>query len=340
MTSPPRPRVRIGLAGVGAISQVVHLPIMVERDDVEIAALSDTDELKAGAIGSRFGVERIVDDRELCEGDGIDGVVVCAPSHRHEELAAMALRAGKHVLVERPLALSASGVASLAQVARESTGKVVVGMAHRFRPDVFALRAFVAGGELGEVSAVHAAWLNRKIRHVRTTWRQHHAEAGGGALMDLGVQALDLMLWTLGYPAVTRVNARIYGDEYEVEEEAHLDAVTESGTTLGLAASWRYHGSGDVHDLRVLGAEGAAHLPPLSVFKQLGGRPLEVTPKQPTPRGGEDLFTNAYRRQIDHFLRVVGGEAEAPFPKEQMALMNLIEAAYRSAREGREVQLP
>lgn len=335
-----RDRVRVGLAGAGAIAQVVHLPILAERDDVDVVAIADTDELKAKTIGGRFEVPRIVDDRDLCSVDDIDGVLICTPSFRHEEMALAALAAGKHVLVERPLSLSAEGARRVVKAAADSEGKVVMGLAHRFRPDVSALRAFIAGGELGDLSAIEASWLNRKVRQVRTTWRQLADQAGGGALMDLGVQALDLVLWLLGYPSVRSVRARLYGDEFEVEEEALLDAETDDGVTIRLAASWRFHGPADIHSVRVLGSEGGATLPPLSVYKQLGGRPLDVTPRQPIPRGGEDLFTNAYRRQIDHFIRVMTGEAEAPLPEGQIALMGLIEAAYRSAEEGREVQLP
>ncbi|MGI9629066.1 MAG: Gfo/Idh/MocA family protein [Longimicrobiales bacterium] len=340
MTKKEGARVRIAVAGAGAISQLVHLPILSERRDVEVVALSDRDDLKAGAIGQRFGVGSILTDEEITEREDIDGVVVCAPTHRHEDLAIRALTAGKQVLVERPMALTAQGVTNILDAAKAAGTHVVADMAHRYRPDVSALRAFRAGGELGTISAVHGSWLNRKVRHVRTTWRQRREQAGGGALIDLGVQALDLILWVLGYPEIESVNARIYGDDPEVEEEAHLDATTVDGTTIGLSTSWRYFGPDDVHDIRILGSEGAAQLPPLSVYKQLGGRPMDVTPRQPIPRGGEDLFTNAYRRQIDHFIRVVGGEAEATPPTDQVALMALLEAAYASARGTREGRGP
>ena len=101
---------RLGLAGAGAISQVVHLPILSERRDVTIAAIADTDRMKASTIGTRFGVDRILGDDELCAADDIDGILICAPSYRHEELAIQALESGKYVLVERPLALTPDGV--------------------------------------------------------------------------------------------------------------------------------------------------------------------------------------------------------------------------------------
>ena len=124
-----------------------------------------------------------------------------------------------------------------------------------------------------------------------------------------------------------------------MEEEAHLYAVTDDGVGIALAASWRFHGSEDCHSLQVLGAEGTARLSPLSIFAEEDGRAVNVTPRLPIPRGGEDAYTSGYRRLLDHFVRVTAGEAPPDPPSEQAVLMDLIEGAYESAREGREVTL-
>lgn len=339
MTTPNRGPVRLGIAGAGAISQLVHLPILVERRDVDVIALTDSDEMKARTIGDRLGVKEILTNDQLVQDERVEGIVICTPTFHHQGLAVAALEAGKHVLIERPAAMDAEEVRRI-QAAAEKAGKeVMVGMAHRYRADVAALRAFIAGGELGTVTAIRGTWLNRKIPKVRTTWRQRPTEAGGGALMDLGTQALDLTLWLLGYPEIARVSASTYGMEFGVETEAHIMAVTRDGATMTLAASWSFLGAEDVHQVRIMGVEGDATLSPLSVHRQVGGRPMDVTPRQPLPRGGEDLFTNSYRRLLDHFVRVVGGRAEAGEFGEQAILMGLIQAAYQSAREGREITL-
>ncbi len=88
-----------------------------------------------------------------------------------------------------------------------------------------------------------------------------------------------------------------------------------------------------------MGDEGSGSLPPLEVYKKVGGRPMEVTPRQPKPRGGENPYTNAYRRLLDDFVRQITGLRDITIPEEQVGLMALIEAAYRSAEEGREVEL-
>lgn len=335
-----REPIRVAVLGTGAISQVVHLPILSEREDVDVVAVSDRDRPKAEAIAGRFDVPRILDDDdEVFADDDVEAVVICTPNHLHEEQAVAALESGKHVLVERPLALTADGVRRIMAAAREAGKAVIVGMSHRFRPDVSALRSFVAGSELGPIHAVRGSWLNRKAPLTRSTWRQRPEEAGGGALMDLGVQALDLCLWLVEYPRFDRVVASCHRSDYPVEDAATVMAVTEEGLALTLEVSWNLFAGEDRHFARVMGLEGSGSLPPLEVYKQLGGRPLDVTPRQPRPRGGENPYTNAYRRELDHFVRTVAGEAEAPLPGEQAELMALIEAAYRSAEEGREVEL-
>ena len=121
-----------------------------------------------------------------------------------------------------------------------------------------------------------------------------------------------------------------------MEQAASLFAETEDGTVLTLEVSWALYDHDDHHYVRVMGSDGTGVLPPLQLFKQLGGRPMDVTPRQPLPRGGENPFTNAYRRQIDHFLRTVCGEASCPPPREQIAVMAAVQGAYVSASEGRE----
>lgn len=332
-------RVRIGVIGAGGTSQLLHLPILSERPDVEVSALSDLDAGKARAVAERFGVPRVLSDDEIIAADEIAGVIVCAPSFLHEDFTISCLEAGKHVLVERPLALSPGGVRRVMAVAEAAGKGVVLGQSHRYQANVRALRSAIAEGALGELSAARVDWLNRAVRRPRTGWRRRALESGGGVLMDLGVPALDLALWVLGCPEVDRVSATTRGDGFDVEEEVHLQAVTRDGVAIALAASWRLHALEDRHRLRILGSEGGARLAPLSIYKQVGGRTVDVTPRQPIPRGGEDLFTNGYRRLLDEFVRVLAGTAAARPAADQVVLMRLIEAAYESANEGREVKL-
>jgi predicted dehydrogenase len=143
----------------------------------------------------------------------------------------------------------------------------------------------------------------------------------------------------VGYPEVERLTCHMSAGDHEVEDAAVIMARTTNGITVTLEVSNKYYSGSDRQYARVLGSEGSGELLPLEVFKQLGGRPLEVTPRQPRPQGGENPYMNAYRRQIDSFVRSVQGTSDIEMPSEQVGLMRVIEAAYRSAEEGTEVVL-
>jgi predicted dehydrogenase len=339
MTELDREPARIGILGTGAIAQIVHLPILGERSDVDLCAVSDLDEPKARELAGRFGVDRVLSDKALIADPELDAVVICTPNSLHEDLAVRALEAGKHVLVERPMALTASGVQRVLDAATSASRCLMVGMGHRHRPDVGALRSFVASGELGEVYSVRASSLVRHVPHARSAWRQDPAEAGGGALMDLGVATLDLALWLVGYPTIERISAVFKRDRAGVESACTILMVSEDGTAFSVEVGWNLFADEDRHYARVMGSEGSGQLLPLEVSKMVGGRPMDITPRQPTPRGGENSFTNAHRRLLDHFVRSIRGTCDLDLPRGQVQLMAVIEAAYRSGREAREVSV-
>jgi len=124
-----------------------------------------------------------------------------------------------------------------------------------------------------------------------------------------------------------------------VEEAANVLLQTEDGAALTVEVSWSYFAAEDSHYIRVLGTEGSGQLPPLEIYKQFGGRPMDVTPEQPpAPRKG-GRYLNAHRRQLDYFFRAARGFADLELPERQAEIMAVVRAAYTSAREGREVVL-
>jgi predicted dehydrogenase len=322
--------------GAGAIAQVVHLPLLSRMRGVEIAAVSDRDAHTAGTIAERYG-SQAVEAQRIWDDESIRAVVVCTPSHRHEENVRDALRAGKYVLCEKPLALTADGVR---RVLAESgaPGRLLVGMNQRYRPDARALRSFVVSGELGDVYYLRASWLNRTKPSGRLrSWRQSRA-AGGGALMDLGIQMLDLAMWTLGYPNPLRVSAHVHrvGDA-EVEDAATLLLRLEGDRLINLEVTWALISRRDRQSLHVLGTAGSGTLQPLQVFRQMDTGLVDVAPA--LPPGQENPYTASYRHQLAHFIDIVRGEKEAESPQEQVRLMRVMEAAYQSAEENREIDL-
>lgn len=334
-----RDPVRLGIIGAGAISQVVHLPIFAERKDVDLVALADADVHKAETLSRRFGVPLVMGADDLLDFDEIDAVVICTPNAIHEEMAIAALESGKHVLLERPAAATSKGVVRVLAAAERASRVLTIGLPHRYRPEAIALRSFVEGGELGDLYSMRGSWLTRSMPMSRSTWRRDPGVAGGGALVDLGIPALDLSMWIVGFPTAKRVSCVVASGDGEVEHSATLMIETTEGIAFSLEVTNRLFAGEDRYYVRVMGSEGSGSLPPLEVYKQLGGRPIEVTPRQPLPRGRENAYMNAYRRLLDHFVRCVSGVSTTSLPTEQVHVMEIIEAAYRSAESGREVEV-
>lgn len=339
--------VRVGVIGAGGAAQVVHLPILKRLPDLEVAAVVDAREDKARTIAERFEVPRfgtklsdVLEGGEGAGGEGaaggLDAVVVCTPNDTHEEVVLEALDAGVHVLCERPLSTDAEAAGRMIEAARRAGRQLMVAMNQRFRFDVRAIRHFIASGELGDVFFIRSAWLNQRVRRPRRGWRRDPDKAGGGVLMDLGVQAIDLALWLLDFPRVERVTARFHG-KGAVEDSAVVLMGLEEGVTVSIEATWELMEDRDRHAVYVLGTSGSAGTTPFRVVKELETGLTDVTPPLDTAAG--NVYTAAYRQEWAEFLRLVRGEKELVVEDAQVELMRVVEACYRSAAEGREVSL-
>lgn len=331
--------VAVAVLGTGAIAQIVHLPTLTQMKGVSTAAVCDPDLKKAQSLANRFGISAAyADDEELLSDDRIEAVVIAAPSHLHEEHAIAALQAGKHVLMEKPLALTPKGAERVIKAAQKADRVLMVALNNRYRPDVLALKPFASGGELGDVFYVRAGLLNRKVRVARPTWRHKKATAGGGALMDLGLQTLDLALWMLDYPPIQRVTCHLHPAEgMEVEDSAALTVKCETGPVIALQVTWSLFDQRDRQYLEMLGTKGSASLAPMAVYKEVEQGLLDVTPSLPASKS--HAYTASYRQMLTHFLDACRGEAEWELPREQVELMRLIGLAYDSAEKRKEVKV-
>jgi len=333
--------IRLGIVGAGAVLQVAHLPVLKKLKTVEVAALCDSDLPKARALASRFGVPSVYDDIEdLLEHETLDALLVCTPNHLHEPHILAAASRGLHVLVEKPLALTAQSAQRISRVAERSGKVVMVGMNHRYRPDSQAIRSFVQGGELGELDSIRAGWHMARPARAALGWRQRRDESGGGAMLDLGVTMLDLALWIAGNPVVTRVSASLGASgrgERGVEQSGSAFVVCENGLSIFLDVTWRHIGEGEYFGAGVRGSKGTASLNPLRVWKEMHGAVHDVSPTGSGNR--ENLYVASFRAQWAHFLAAVRGEV-APSPlQEQITVLKVVDAIYRSAADGRDVTL-
>jgi predicted dehydrogenase len=202
--------VRIGLIGAGAIVQVAHLPVLKKLKTVEIAAICDVDLPKARALAERFQIKDVFDDIEdLLDHEHLDAILVATPNHLHEPHVLAGLAAGCHVLVEKPGSLTPAGEQRIARLAEKQGRSVMIGMTHRYRPDAQAVRSFVQSGELGELDSIRASWHVSRPARAQLGWRTRRDEAGGGAMLDLGLTMVDLCLWLAGNPLPSRVSANL-----------------------------------------------------------------------------------------------------------------------------------
>lgn len=329
--------VRVAVLGAGGAAQVVHLPILKRLQEVTVAGLVDTNLAKARTIAERFEIDsvaRSLDD--LAGRTKFDAVLVCVPTSDHEDGVMAALSHGAHVMCERPLVAGSDAARRLMAASEEAGRELMVANNLRYRFDLRAIKQFVASGELGSVIHLRSMWLNRRSSRPRRGWRRDASRAGGGAMMDLGAQTLDLLLWIIDFATVERVSARMHG-RGEVETSAMVQLAIEGGVSASIEVTWDLIDERDRHSVVVLGSRGSAYSWPLQLIRTAETGILDVTP--PIERPPTDLYRDSYRQEWAEFLRYVRGDKPREVQEDQVRLIEVLEACYRSAREGREVDV-
>lgn len=328
--------VKIGIVGAGAIAQLAHLPALSKLRNAEVVGLCDNDSAKARALADRIGIPYVFTDLEDMLELDMDAVIMTTPNHLHEPHVLSALRAGVHVLCERPLSLNSGGIERILQAAERSDKKVVVGTNHRFRSDVQQLSRFLQGGELGRLQGVRAGQYHLTAQ--REGWRQRKAEAGGGAFFEHGYPLLDLALWLSNFPPPLRVTAHMEGPNTPGSVENSMTAYLEceGGISFVLDVNWCYVGEEERWWFEIISSRGSARLAPLRVVKELNGKPTNVSPTGAAAR--ESVFLQSYRAELAHFIALVREEIPYDPPADQIEVMRIVEAVYKSAEERREIR--
>ena len=327
--------VKIGMVGAGAIAQLAHLPALGKMRGAELVALCDNDGPKASALADRLVIPYVFTDLEDMLEMDLDAVIMTTPNHLHEPHVLSALRAGVHVLCERPLSLTSRGVERILAAAQKADRKVVVGTNHRFRSDVQQLSRFLQGGELGKLMGMRAGQYH--LRTQREGWRMRRAEAGGGAFLEHGYPLLDLALWLANFPPAVRVMAHMDRPRTPgaVEDSMFVHLECAEGVSFVFDVTWCYVGEEERWWFEVLSARGSARLAPLRVVKDLNGKPTNVSPTGASAR--ESVFLQSYRAELAHFISVVRDESPYDPPRDQIEVMQIMEAIYKSAESGREI---
>jgi len=334
-----RKSIRVGLIGVGGAAQINHIPALKRTEGLELVGLCDRDPEKASRVAQKFQVPQAYDRLDdLLNDDSIDAVDICTPNFLHAPMGIAALEAGKHVLCERPLARSADEAANMAKAAKKADRTLLCCVQHRFRPDAQLLKKFVDKGDLGEIFLAKAGWLRQRTEWDSDEWRRQKKESGGGVVLDLGFQMLDLSLWALGSPAVSSVTASVHRQRRgEVEDSATTFFRLASGATLTLELTWGLLMEKDFAYLNLFGSGGAALLNPLRIHKGMHGSLVNVTPTMDTSR---HQYKHSIEAQIAHFADVLRKNVKPMGTAEEiLPVMQLLDAVYRSAEQGKEVRL-
>ena len=331
-------KIRIAVVGTGNVAQVAHLPAYQKLACAELVALVDEDPIKCATLQKQYGVPRIYDDfTVMLRKEEIDAVDICTPNYLHAPMAIAALRSGRHVLCEKPIARSAAEAEKMVETAKE-TGKILmVAMNNRFRPDVDILRTFVRRGELGTVQLVKAGWQRIARDWREREWFTDQKKAGGGALLDLGMPVMDLAIWVAGLKKPTRVTCSTFGTRGKgrVEDSACAIVNFAGGISLIVEVTWNLLEPKDHSYLEIHGTKGGANLHPLKIHKAMHGHLVNVTPTLDRQR---NYYRESYQAEIGHFIECVQKKKRPLTPgDEAVAVMKILDAMYESQTAGKEV---
>jgi predicted dehydrogenase len=351
---------RLAFIGAGGVCQF-HLEALQEVPEAKVVAVADISPEAGARTADRWGIPEVYRDyRRMLQESEIDAVLVCTPSAHHAKPAIAALRAGKHVLVEKPIDASFKKATELVRVALETDRVLTVGVRLRFSPHLQAARRIIASGALGRVYFAEATAGRRRGAPGGSFLRR---DLGGiGVTGDLGIYALDAVLHLMGDPrplrvsaltssAVTSLSQPVVGQMsadargIEVEDFAAAWVRLEGGAALLLKTSWSMHmdalggtfllgekgglrfGVGEVES----GVGDAVH-----VYRDEAGVMTDTEVRGLPPHE----FIPSFRGQDRAWLAAI--KAGGPSPVDPVTMLQrsaVIDAITRSAKKGREVEV-
>lgn len=350
-------KVRVGVIGAGFIGRI-HASMFSRIEEAQVVGITDSSLPLAEKAAVQYGVPRVWESAEaLIDSDEIDAIVIGVPNAYHRPLALRAFERGRHVLIEKPMALSGSEAREIYEAAKRADRVLMV--AHQMRWEALSQQAarVAQSGELGKVYYAKAGIMRKKAIPGWGSWFTRKNEAGGGPLIDVGVHVLDLCLWLMGSPRPAQVFGATYAmfgprkraigswgtpqwDGYfDVEDLASAMIRFEDGATLQLEASWAVNmESNHEYQINVAGDDGGISLydKRLVFTGQKFDRSFDV--EMPAPAGEDpDSARLALSR---HFAECVR-EGRRPVSDGVSGLINstIIDAIYRSAESGEVVKL-
>lgn len=332
--------VKIAVIGAGHIAQVVHIPIWKKINHVELIGVCDKVAAKAKWVAERFHIPSHHTDPEFFfKSPEISAIDICTDTGTHKALAIAALAAGKHVIVEKPMAKSYADAKAMAEAASKYNRHLMVAMNVRFRREAIALKSFIDANELGQVYYARSGWLlKRNLASASNSWLYDRNKSGGGVLMDLGIQMLDVAIWLMGETEPVSVKAVTFKNTagLKVEDSATCFLHFKSGAVLSVEVSWTMMAEKDILYVNLFGTEGTALINPLRVYKNMHGNLINIVPLN--EESATLRYKRSYRNELKHFVNCLRqGIPMQAGAAEMVAKHKIVEAIYRSAEEGREV---
>ncbi len=186
---------KLGIVGCGSVTETFHIPSLRSLHNVEVIALSDIDKNRLRQLGDRFKIRYTYEDsNELINHPDVEAVAVCAPSQYHFSLGMTTLDAGKHLFLEKPIALSLVESDKLIKKVANCSARIVVGLNLRWHDNVRRAKVYIREGKLGSIKLIRSVITTN--RSILTEWRKNRG-LGGGAILDLAIHHFDLLRYLL-----------------------------------------------------------------------------------------------------------------------------------------------
>ncbi len=332
-------KLKVALIGAGYIANY-HARGLQSVPGVEIAAVVAVPFESAHQFGKKYGIPEVLDNiHPLVNRHDIDAVVIATPNKYHAPYAVEFLKNGKDVFMEKPMAMNYNEGLLVKKTAEENKRLVMVGHMWRFDTDVNYMKGVVDEGRLGKIVktkgyGIHENWGP-------SGWFSQKELAGGGALADMGVHAIDTVRFILGDPEPVKVYARIgthYGD-YDVDDSGIVMISWDNGTESIIESGWwQPHMDGPEAGTGLYGTKGYGSVFPTFLKMKIGDVAGRFEPKLPVRE--EHCEQGMYTRQMEHFITSIRtGKQPVPGLAEGLVILQVVDAAYKSSETGEVVNL-